>query len=219
MSTQKVLYFEGAGMPGTGGEVGNCRIRTAFKAANGKAYYLEIEGNDHGKEWRKYHPEFKNVPIIGFISFCYEITGDADDCNKHRHKIERSFDFPYTEKNILNIVNKNFGTAFGKLLVLPDLSGYRVHGGCISGVPQKNLMDDFNYDEKVTEAAKAIVEHHCQLERDNGVKWPCVTAWRDGNSLRTLRIKHPKSDYPWETYRYSTVLKQWVCVCSAIHSW
>lgn len=219
MEKTKVLYFEGAGMPDTGGAIGNCRIRTAFKAGNGKKHYLEILGNTRGKEWRKHNPQFKNVPYIGIIDFCFEITGDADDCNKHRHKIEHSFDFPYTEANILRIVNENFGTAFEKLVVLPDLSGYRVHGDYINGVSQKNLMDDFVYDEDATKAAEAIEEHHRQLERDNGVQWPCVNAWRNGDSLRTLHIKHPKSGYPWETYRYSTVLKQWICVCSAIHSW
>lgn len=40
----KILYFEGAGMPETerSGDVGNCRIRTAFSRPDGNRVYLEV---------------------------------------------------------------------------------------------------------------------------------------------------------------------------------
>lgn len=197
MSKQNILYFEGAGMFGTGGALGNCRIRTAFKTTNGKSYYLEIIGFEPSKRQIKANPDFKEIPVVGFVDFCFEITGDHNDCNKHRLPIERSIHFPYTEKGILRVVNDEIGANFNTIKILPALSGYRVH----ADYNKYNLMNDFVYDPVATKLAESIEKYHYKLEKNNGEQFPCVCVWRDDESGRTLRVKHPKKGYPNEVYR------------------
>lgn len=57
---KKTLYFEGAGCVPCG-EVENCRIRTAFRDADGRAIYLEITSIEVTKHTSKMYKHFRNV--------------------------------------------------------------------------------------------------------------------------------------------------------------
>lgn len=149
----RTLYFEGAGCEGTNvNDVENCRIRTAFKTDDGKEFYLELMSGC--ENYRKYeappeavkkrngHDYYYTYPNMIIVDFCFEIFNGNGDCNNSRHKIERNrTGLSYTKENILKLVNENLGCSFTDIVILPWLSGYRVH----SGNPKRkyNLMDDY----------------------------------------------------------------------------
>lgn len=152
----RTLYFEGAGCEGTKvNDVENCRIRTAFRTDDGKEFYLELmsgyENYDpHKIPWELYgiprkkkrngymrYVQFANMIIV---DFCFEIHNGKGDCNNDRHTIERKHTMlPYTKANILRLVNENLNCTFTDVVILPWLSGYRVHAS--NG--NYNLMDDY----------------------------------------------------------------------------
>lgn len=156
----RTLYFEGAGCEGTNvNDVENCRIRTAFKTDDGREFYLELlsgyenypKGNipEEIQKWSETitFPCRNNHNFISFgnmiiVDFCFEIHNGNGDCNNFRHPIERKRTMmPYTKANILRLVNENLNCSFDEVVILPWLSGYRVH----SGNPKRkyNLMDDY----------------------------------------------------------------------------
>ena len=154
----RTLYFEGAGCEGTNvNDVENCRIRTAFSVPDGREFYLELLSgceNYRNNEipWElydvprtkkrngwDYYTQFSNMIIV---DFCFEIHNGNGDCNNFRHPIERKHTMlPYKKANILRLVNENLGGDFTDIVILPWLSGYRVH----SDNPKRkyNLMDDY----------------------------------------------------------------------------
>ena len=154
----RTLYFEGAGCEGTNvNDVENCRIRTAFSVPDGREFYLELlSGYENYRNYEipwelygiprtkkrngwDYYTQFSNMIIV---DFCFEIHNGNGDCNNFRHPIERKRTMlPYTKANILRLVNENLGGDFTDVVILPWLSGYRVHS---DNPKQKyNLMDDY----------------------------------------------------------------------------
>lgn len=126
---KKLLYFEGAGMSGTGGEVGNCRIRTAFKNDNGSKVYLEMLGfNNSSKKM-----QFENR-IAGRVDHCFWILEDGEQMTAD---IERNISFEYTKESILNVINEKLDCSFDEVVILEKL--YRVHGNS----EKYNLMEEF----------------------------------------------------------------------------
>ena len=84
--TEKVLYFEGAGLSDISiskATIGNCRIRAAFHLDDGQPVYLEIVG---AERYRNCNLNIFRWQYTGFVEACYYITDDVpnDDCNKHR---------------------------------------------------------------------------------------------------------------------------------------
>ncbi len=174
---KKILYFEGAGWVERG-EVENCRIRTAFHNDKGEAIYLELSGIEVNKYNVKRFPNFKNV---GLIDFCHYILGD-DDENKHRINIKKG-GFEYTKRNILSIVN-SLGCSFDKVVILPNLAGYRVFknsGG-------HNFGDVFEYDLELTAKREEIHEHFYNIEKSEGKKYPNFSLWVDQNDKHLLHL-------------------------------
>lgn len=183
----KVLYFEGAGMFGTGGPVGNCRIRSAFTADDGRRWYLEIETVGKSKEWLKLHPDFECVPYVGYAAYCHELTGDPEDCNKRRHPIERSLYFPYTLASIRNVVNSELGCSFDEVRVAPEFSRYRVHG---ERHGEYNLADGYEPDMALVAEAERIHGEQVERQRAAGVEHPCASVRWDGDEERLLHVRN-----------------------------
>ena len=119
----KRLYFENAGMKGTGAnDLDNCRLRTAFSSTAGKQVYLEI-----GKGYFRYQKGKKIISEDGYlkIAFAFYITGDSDDCNTNKVNITLADDVKYCKKSVLNLVN-SIGGDFTDIKCL--YNGYFVHG-------------------------------------------------------------------------------------------
>lgn len=177
----KTLYFEGAGNVPRG-EVENCRIRTAFTLDNGEKVYLEISGVEVTKHTAKSFQGYKN---IAFIDHCFYIVGDRDEPSKFRiyrkdgRAVERQEHFEYTHENILQFVN-GLGASFEKVVILPDLAGYRVH----AGDGGYNYGDEFYYDTKRTAQAERIKQHFYKLEKERGAKYPCFSIWFENDVLK-----------------------------------
>lgn len=186
----KTLWFEGAGMfLDDCNDVGNCRIRTSFTNDEGKRFYLEIEGNTYSKEWRKIHPEYANIPRIGCPVFCFEILGD-DDCNKHRHEIDRAVHFEFTFAEIRKLVNERLGCSFDEVRVAPKNAGYRVHAGYIDGVSQYNDGDKFIFNPVSTARVDEIESYWHRKQRELGEKYPCVSVWRDEEDADLVHVRN-----------------------------
>ncbi len=133
----KTLVFEGAGWSGAERSketIGNCRIRTAFHLVDGRAVYLEMSCCNTKT----------NGVYDGFITDCFYITGDPDDCNKNRVKYLGNRIIPYTKESILAFANGLNGD-FDAIVVAPDLGGYRV----FSELGYFNYGDEFEYDEEL----------------------------------------------------------------------
>lgn len=155
-----VLYFEGAGMDFYGQEqtnfsdVGNFRIRTAFRNLDGIEYYIELgrgtRYNEKGKlisEWTlridhlfKIEDRHKEELAAG----AYEIKKDWQEIKK----------LNYTKEDITKWINENLNCNFDTMEVLHNFYGYRVHadnGGY-------NLME--NIDLNHERAAKRKETYH-----------------------------------------------------------
>lgn len=140
----KILFFEGAGMDyeiNQMSNIGNYRIRTAFKNNDGIQYYIELGRGvkpikKNGKyyidgEWALYinhlfklEDRFK----LGLEHGAYELSGNYVT-NTH---------FEYTKEDITKWINENLNCDFDSIEVLDMFYGYRVHAdnGCY------NLIDN-----------------------------------------------------------------------------
>ena len=196
----KTLYFEGAGMFGTGEPVGNCRLRTAFTNDNGTRYYLELLGNRYSKEQRKHvDPEgvFKDDERIGYVDFCHEITSDPeiDDCNNSRHRIERNCHFKWTLDGIRELVNNELNCSFDQVVVAPKFSGYQVFNPKAKFHRTDNdyiFGDEFVLDEIQTAKVEAIYQREYQRQKDLGEKYPCVSVYREADDSNLIHVRHFK---------------------------
>ena len=183
----KTLYFEGAGMEGTGGAVGNCRIRTALTNDEGARYYLEIGGNKGNEVWRRDHPELDGFDLVSTVDYCFEITGDHEDCNERRHETERSHSFPFTLAGILAYVNNELGCSFDAVEIAPPLAGYRVHA---NRPDSYRFGDEFEFDPVSTARAEKIEQAHLEMQKAAGEAFPCLSVWRDEDDAGLLHVKH-----------------------------
>lgn len=192
----RVLYFEGAGMwLDDCNDVGNPRIRSAFTADDGKRYYMEIHGNPYSQEWRKSYPDLCKGERIAWLDSCHEITNSTDDdANVNRHDIDRNLLFPYTLEGICEAINKHLNCSFERVVVLPDLSGYRVFApnwqSAERNVDKYIYGDEFVFDPETTAKAERIKDQEEQKQRDMGEKHPCLSAYRDADDPLLLHIDH-----------------------------
>lgn len=183
----KTLYFEGAGCWGTSATVGNCRIRTAFTADDGREWYLEIVGFEPSKEQEKAFPELKAHAEVARVEHCFEIEGGPDDCNENRHPCERSAWMPYTLDAIREFVNRELGCSFDAVAVAPRFSRYRAHKkGAMRGY---NLANGYEPDAELIARAEAIYEEQRENQKAAGEEWPCVAVWWDEDEERTLHVR------------------------------
>lgn len=161
----KTLYFEGAGCVPRG-DLENCRIRTAFSLDNGDKVYLEISATECTKHTSRIYKGFKNPAHIDHLHF---IKGYDEEVVAYK---KNGFVFDYTRKNLLEFVN-SLGASFDEVIILPDLSGYRVHkhGGGY------NFADEFIYNVERTEQAEKIKQWYYDREKAKGVRFPCFSIW------------------------------------------
>lgn len=194
---KKILWFEGAGMPGTGGAVGNCRLRTALTNDEGVSYYLEVIGAQNDRKWLKQlglDGEFTPAEHVGFVDFAFRITADpkVDDCNESRHELQDDCTrFHYTLDGILDLVNRRLGCSFDEVRVAPEFSGYHVHTGRQTETSlDYSFGDEFVLDEETTEKITALYERECARQRDLGERYPWVDILRDDEIANVIHVKH-----------------------------
>lgn len=181
-----MLYFEGAGSFGTGGEVGNCRIRTAFTANDGKRYYVEIMGFENDARHRKAYPELSESEYLGIVSSCFEITGDHEDCNNHRNGFEGEL-IDYTEEGIRDAINERLGCSFQVVEVADRFSSYRAFG---NGWDTFNNGDEYSPDYELIAEAHLVHGFWIKQQKSAGEKFPCVSVWWDTEHERLLHISN-----------------------------
>lgn len=181
---KRILYFEGAGWEEADSskatDVGNCRIRTVFTNKKAESIYLELSCTEVGK---RSSPRIKYLTYAGFVTDCFFVTGDDDDCNKHGIVNRNSVVFEYNRENILSYVN-SLGCDFDEVMTLPYLAGYHVHsehGGY-------NYGDKFVYDEGLLRRRKAIDRYYYDLEKSEGKEFPNHSTWVDEDNPDILHL-------------------------------
>ena len=172
----KVLFFEGAGCVERG-DLENCRIRTAFRNDEGKAFYLELSGFEKHKWTPDYLKHFENV---GHIDYCYELGKDGE---KLRADIERK-NFEYSRQSILDFVNREMGCSFTDIVITDMFYGYRVHkdGGGY------NFMEDHDWNvEKAHAARQAFFDIDMKIRKQLGEKYSKISLWEIGSDSITVK--------------------------------
>ena len=142
------------------GEIGNCRIRTAFTLKNGKKVYFEAiawkpsdemikaynnaKTLQRGKNGERYlSQKLKPGKIYIAVDSLHYITDKTDenginisDCNESRIIFNNDLSREWTKSDLLAFVN-SLGADFDEVECLPDLAGYRVFADGIKQ-PQRN---------------------------------------------------------------------------------
>lgn len=195
----KILWFEGAGMGGTGQPVGNCRIRTVFRNNAGTMYYLELNGLRYDSGQRKFledAEEYMDEECIGWVDYCHEITDDPniDDSCDRRHAIEREIHFHWTFEGILDLVNDRLGCSFEEIRIAPKFSGYtpftgRRHG--YGGIwADYNRGDQFVPDMEAVAKMRALYDRERARQVAEGERYPCVSVLRDYEDPEIVHVLH-----------------------------
>ncbi|MCM3227547.1 hypothetical protein [Terribacillus saccharophilus] len=152
----KILYFEGAGWDFYSEEqtafsdVGNFRIRTAFKNLDGTKIYIELTNGAR-------HDTTKEKPVVLtqfalYISHLSKIDGTDDEnkrCIKHDWKAVRLLN--YTKEDITRWINENLNCDFDTISVLDSFYGYHAHGDKHGTY---NLMEDIDLNHARAVARK-----------------------------------------------------------------
>lgn len=175
---EKILYLEGAGINTEDcGDVGNCRIRTAFTNKEGKKIYFEASNGA------------KNDTIIWSLHYItdeIEKNGyNTDDENKHSIKFDRTICKEWSLENLLKIV-QSVGGDFEQVICLPDLAGYRVHKEKRDykngNIKNYNYGDEFYYNAEQTERRIVVHDEIYRTEQAKGEKFPNFSFYVDPNN-------------------------------------
>ena len=108
------LLFVGMGWhkAESGGNVGNCRIRTIFKNNDNKNIFVEFgSGHSFNKSDKKNYLNF---------DFCFIVEEEEKDTKYNYLNLESSTwnkQIEYTKENILNFVNKELNCSFSNMFV------------------------------------------------------------------------------------------------------
>lgn len=186
----KKLYFEGAGWSGADiskATVGNCRIRTAFHLDDGQPVYLEISAFEVSKYSAASCKAFR---YAGTVDHFFHICEDGE-----RYTRKHFQHFEYNHAEILRLVN-SLGASFDAVEVLPDLSGYRVHGD--KGA--YNYGDEFEPDRELISARQAVYKFIYDREVARGEKYPCFSLWVDADEPAALHYKNHRSRECFDIY-------------------
>jgi len=205
----KTLYFEGCGWGGADvsiATIGNCRCRTAFTNEKGEKIYLEI---DSGYQYNK-----KNKKQIDrywlHVSFCFYITDNEDDCNNSRisldwQDIKENYDYSFDD--ILKFVNNILGCSFDEIVVLPSLSGYRVH----ADNKDYNFMEDYSHNSELIATRKELYETYYKLEKSEGKEFPNFSLWTDEeNEMQLHLLRHYNGHNKHWTITINPSYKSWI---------
>ena len=187
---KKILYFEGAGMPETerSGDVGNCRIRTAFSRQDGKRVYLEVSAWQPSQLQADYYNKnsgsgrvMKAGNLYAAIDYAFYITDGYDDVNDNRISIPEELLFDWSRDGILAIV-RYLGGDFDEVVCLPDLAGYSAHAATIQLFTEGrryNYGDEFKYNPEQTASRIAKYSELYKEEQRNGEKFPNFSFYVD----------------------------------------
>lgn len=194
----KILWFEGAGMSGTGQPVGNCRIRTTFCNDAGTMYYLELNGLRYDAGQRKFledAEEYMDEECIGWVDYCHEITDDPniDDSCDRRHAIERVIHFHWTFEGILDLVNDHLGCSFEEIRIAPKFSGYTPFTDSRHGYgiwADYNRGDQFVPDMEAAAKMRALYDREHARQVAEGERYPCVSVLRDDEDPEIVHVLH-----------------------------
>ncbi len=194
MEKEKILYFEGAGMgfysdeDRENSDVGNHRIRTAFTNNEGKKIYLEM-----GKS-PMYNQKRKIVTHYALWIDSIHYIDEHESRIKHDWQTLKTL-YRYTKADITKVVNLLCNTDYSTIQVLPDLAGYRVHGD-----QGYNLIDDFDFNEPLTQKRLKIKQYFEDLEKSEGKKYPNFSIWADGKDPDKLHLLRHFNGYNkhWE---------------------
>lgn len=105
----KVLIFEGAGVPNSHEEVGNCRLRTCFINLDGDTFYLEMLN--------------RRLDDTAYIDFIYK---ENKTKSRNQEALDSRCHIKYTKQSILDMVNRNYRCNFDSILIDDNLN---VHQG------------------------------------------------------------------------------------------
>jgi len=170
MTKNNVLYFEGAGMNFYSEEqtnysdVGNFRIRTAFKNLDGTSFYIEL-GNcprfeNKGKKMKVVTDFALRIEHLFKLEdrFKEELEMGGYEMKKNHLEIRK---LDYTKSSITKWINENLNCNFDTIQVLNEFYGYRVHGD-----GAYNLMEDIelNHDRA---AAREQAYNNVDMEYRN----------------------------------------------------
>lgn len=203
-----ILYFEGAGWPMNDednkmSDVGNYRIRTAFKNNDGVPYYIELMNGfiyDKSKKLERFS-------LV--IDFCFEIPASIDDEIDYDKVFDRTKDhlkvreYNYTKEDITKWINENLNCSFDTIEILDEYHNYCVH----DGKGGFNLINDFEVNHELAAKRKEAYEKidqeyrkHCNskysvthlLDMDNNtITVRCFSSDEklgDWPRIRTLKI-------------------------------
>jgi hypothetical protein len=214
---KKVLYFEGAGWAGADtskNTIGNCRIRTAFTNNEGKKIYFEASA-------AAIYDKKTITRYWLYIDHVFYITGDNNDCNKNSIKFDWQDlrdNYNYSKEDITKWINENLNCSFDTIEILPDLSGYRVHGDNRT----YNMMEDYNYNSELIQKREEIHKYFYELEKSEGKQYPNFSLWVDDNDIHLLHLLRHYNGYNkhwsirtdaenWKDTITETILGKYAC--------
>jgi hypothetical protein len=178
----KTLYFEGVGSVPLG-DVGNCRILTAFHNDKGWPIYLEFMGSKDPKLPKKRSPNFHGLGTNASIRGCHLIgsekepekqIGSTSVVGANRLNYTKK-PFEYSKAAILKFVNSLPHCSFDEIAILPRLAGYHAFDDPPGTSP--NFADEFHYDKALTARREAIEKYYYDLEKSEGKQSPNISAW------------------------------------------
>lgn len=202
---KKVLYFEGAGMPGSSStDVGNCRIRTAFSLDDGTRVFLGLS------EWAKPSKSLKDARrYSGWNAPQQVATADLYNIKSDKRIQTSSEVTSWSLAGICEYVN-SLGASFDAVVVLQNMAGYRVFKESSSAMRKTNIRrynygDKFRYKPRLTAKRQEIFEKIYELEKEEleqdykiragkfvhsptGCCYPNFSLWCDENDIHTLHL-------------------------------
>jgi len=214
--TKNILFFEGAGCVPIGG-VENCRIRTAFRNKNGVSIYLELSGME--RQYKNFHNsgnfELHTYAIQGFVSHCFCITDDLDDCNTHNMlpglRAAQKLNYEYSKAGILSFVNNVLNGDFNEIKIGDFFDGYQVHQSDFNLFGSGKTVFKTGYDKYflMEEFLKMYVPELAEARRDAFKKYDTIYRTKTKNKYSILSVSAVGNEFMClRSYASDKVLKE-----------
>ena len=146
---------------------------------------------------------YKMGDCIGWVDSCHYITDDPkiDDCNASRTGFEHT-KFLFTKENILKFVNEKLGCSFDKVVILNDLTGYKVFKEMkFYGTSEfYNFGDEFKYDDEKTKKRLAKRDEFKKYF-EQFMQYDNSSYWVDDNGDLVVRINTYDSVFKQMKYK------------------
>ena len=184
--SKKVLYFEGAGMYFDkyvkGSDVGNYRIRTAFRNNEGKNIYIELGGTDMNDKVTKRFGWYSRIDHLFFIP---ENKNDDKIYLENKVKYEKK---GYSKEQITKFINETLNCDFDTIEVLPRYEGYRVHRD-----KGYNIIDNHEVNiERALERERQYNKIDEEFKRKLNSKYSCISIHELDDESMTVRCHSSK---------------------------